>query len=91
MPMSIYRYTSMYPAYDWGYSAYQERCKRDFQVTPRPRWITTEFDGHDIKHVLEFFRSNIIISNCLLGPWNGGSVLENINVTLVAFVTHHTC
>ncbi|XVE86949.1 hypothetical protein DITRI_Ditri18aG0076400 [Diplodiscus trichospermus] len=93
MPMSSDRNTSMFPTYDWDYSAYQERCRRDFQVTPRPRWITTEFGGHDIEHVLKFFGSNIIFSNGLLDPWSGGSVLKNISETIVALVTeegaHH--
>ncbi|XVF15373.1 hypothetical protein REPUB_Repub09cG0146700 [Reevesia pubescens] len=92
MPMSCAN-TSMYPPYDWDYSARQEECRRNFQVTPRPRWITTEFGGHDIEHVLKFFGSNIIFSNGLLDPWSGGSVLKNISETIVALVTeegaHH--
>ncbi|KAK6237829.1 hypothetical protein QUC31_003298 [Theobroma cacao] len=93
MPMSSDRNTSMFPAYDYDYSAFQEECRRDFQVTPRPRWITTEFGGHDIEHVLKFFGSNIIFSNGLLDPWSGGGVLKNISQTIVALVTeegaHH--
>lgn len=46
MPFASDRNTSMYPAFDWDYSARQEECRRDFQVTPRPKWITTEFGGH---------------------------------------------
>ncbi|OMP01716.1 Peptidase S28 [Corchorus olitorius] len=94
MPMSSDRDTSMFPAYDFDYSAYQEECRRDYQVTPRPRWITTEFGGHDIEHVLKFFGSNIIFSNGLLDPWSGGGVLKNISETIVALVAeegaHHT-
>ncbi|KAK8973892.1 hypothetical protein V6N11_013049 [Hibiscus sabdariffa] len=93
MPMGSDRNTSMFPAYDWDYSAFREGCKRDFQVTPRPRWITTEFGGHGIEHALKFFGSNIIFSNGLLDPWSGGSVLKNISETIVALVTeegaHH--
>ncbi|KAL4366791.1 hypothetical protein GQ457_05G013990 [Hibiscus cannabinus] len=93
MPMSSDRNTSMFPAYDWDYSAFREGCRMDFQVTPRPRWITTEFGGHDIGHVLKFFGSNIIFSNGLLDPWSGGSVLKNISDTIIALVTeegaHH--
>ncbi|TYI89137.1 hypothetical protein E1A91_D03G033700v1 [Gossypium mustelinum] len=93
MPMSSDQNTSMFPAYDWDYSAFREGCQRDFQVTPRPRWITTEFGGHDIEHVLKSFGSNIIFSNGLLDPWSGGSVLKNISETIIALITkegaHH--
>ncbi|GKU94948.1 hypothetical protein SLEP1_g8370 [Rubroshorea leprosula] len=93
MPMASDLDNSMYPAYDFNYSSYQEECWKDFQVIPRPRWITTEFGGHDIKNKLKLFGSNIIFSNGLLDPWSGGSVLKNISQTIVALVTeegaHH--
>ncbi|WCJ32072.1 Lysosomal Pro-X carboxypeptidase [Euphorbia peplus] len=66
-------------------------CWKDFGVLPRPKWITTQFGGHDIKTVLEIFGSNIIFSNGLLDPYSGGSVL--ISETVVAVLTeegaHH--
>ncbi|GAY50149.1 hypothetical protein CUMW_124500 [Citrus unshiu] len=93
MPMSSSRDKSMFPAYDYNYSSFQEECWNDFNVIPRPRWITTEFGGHDIKSVLKLFGSNIIFSNGLLDPWSGGSVLQNLSETIVALVTeegaHH--
>lgn len=93
MPMSSSRDTSMFPAYDFNLSAYQEQCWKDFGVRPRPRWITTEFGGHDIKADLERFGSNIIFSNGLLDPWSGGGVLQNISESIVALVApegaHH--
>ncbi|KAK0603087.1 hypothetical protein LWI29_001260 [Acer saccharum] len=93
MPMSSDRDASMFPTYDYNYSSFKEECWRDFQVIPRPRWITTQFGGHDIKSVLKHFGSNIIFSNGLLDPWSGGSVLQNVSETIVALVTeegaHH--
>ncbi|KAK9228475.1 hypothetical protein WN944_021426 [Citrus x changshan-huyou] len=93
MPMSSSRDKSMFPAYDYNYSSFKEECWNDFNVIPRPRWITTEFGGHDIKSVLKLFGSNIIFSNGLLDPWSGGSVLQNLSETIVALVTeegaHH--
>ncbi|GLU20176.1 hypothetical protein SLE2022_363880 [Rubroshorea leprosula] len=84
---------SMYPAISYNYSSYQEKCWKNFRVIPRPRWITTEFGGHDIEHILKNFGSNIIFSNGLLDPLSGGSVLKNISQTIVALVTkegaHH--
>lgn len=84
---------SMFPRYDFNLSAYEEQCWNDFGVKPRPRWITTEFGGHDIKADLERFGSNIIFSNGLLDPWSGGGVLQNISESIVALVTkegaHH--
>ncbi|KAL5755163.1 hypothetical protein ACOSP7_023383 [Xanthoceras sorbifolium] len=93
MPMSSDQDASMFPTNNYNYSAFQEECWQDFKVIPRPRWITTQFGGHDIKSVLKFFGSNIIFSNGLLDPWSGSSVLQNISETIVALVTkegaHH--
>uniref|UniRef100_A0A5B7BS65 Putative lysosomal Pro-X carboxypeptidase n=1 Tax=Davidia involucrata TaxID=16924 RepID=A0A5B7BS65_DAVIN len=93
MPMSCNQDTSMYPAYDYNYSSFQEECWKDFRVKPRPTWITTEFGGHDFKTALKMFGSNIIFSNGLLDPWSGGSVLEDVSETIIALVTekgaHH--
>lgn len=93
MPMSSSRDASMFPTYDYNYSSFQEECWKDFRVKPRPRWITVEFGGHDIKTSLKKFGSNIIFSNGLLDPWSGGSVLQNLSETIVALVTeegaHH--
>ncbi|KAF5454283.1 hypothetical protein F2P56_023960 [Juglans regia] len=93
MPMSSSRDASMYPTYDYNHSSFQEECWKEFKVKPRPRWITTEFGGHDVKTALKKFGSNIIFSNGLLDPWSGGSVLQNVSETIVALVTeegaHH--
>lgn len=37
---------SMFPAYDYNYTAEEERCLKNYHVKPRPTWITTEFGGH---------------------------------------------
>ncbi|KAJ8769350.1 hypothetical protein K2173_002554 [Erythroxylum novogranatense] len=93
MPMSSNKDSSMFRTYDYNYSAFREECWKKFKVDPRPRWITMQFGGHDIKTVLENFGSNIIFSNGLLDPWSGGSVLQNISESLVALITeegaHH--
>ncbi|XP_030479798.1 uncharacterized protein LOC115697039 [Cannabis sativa] len=93
MPMSSSQDSSMFPTFDFDLSSYKEECLREFNVEPRPRWITTEFGGHDIKATLQKFGSNIIFSNGLLDPWSGGSVLQNISESIVALVTkegaHH--
>nr|GMC64039.1 lysosomal Pro-X carboxypeptidase [Ipomoea batatas] len=93
MPVSSNSKTSMFPAFDYEYSADEEYCYNSYHVIPRPTWITTEFGGHDIKTALGTFGSNIIFSNGLLDPWSGGSVLQNISETIVALVTkkgaHH--
>ncbi|CAA6657656.1 unnamed protein product [Spirodela intermedia] len=93
MPMSSSPDSSMFPPYAFDYSSYQDQCIQDLGVRPRPRWVTTEFGGHDIVAVLKEFGSNIIFSNGLLDPWSGGSVLQNISGSIVALVTelgaHH--
>ncbi|XP_028794690.1 lysosomal Pro-X carboxypeptidase-like [Neltuma alba] len=93
MPMSSSEELSMFPKFDYNYSSYQEECLKNFVVTPRPKWVTTEFGGHDIDVALKKFGSNIIFSNGLLDPWSGGSVLHNISESIVSLVTeegaHH--
>ncbi|XP_058081778.1 uncharacterized protein LOC131229781 isoform X1 [Magnolia sinica] len=93
MPMSSSKENSMFPTYEFDYPSYQEQCLQSYGVKPRPRWITTEFGGHDLKTVLKKFGSNIIFSNGLLDPWSGGSVLQNVSESIVALVTkegaHH--
>lgn len=93
MPMSSSQDNSMFPTYDFDYASFEEGCLQDYGVRPRPRWISTEFGGHNLSKVLKIFGSNIIFSNGLLDPWSGGSVLHNISESIVALVTkegaHH--
>ncbi|KAJ0980365.1 hypothetical protein J5N97_008620 [Dioscorea zingiberensis] len=93
MPMSSSRENSMFPIYDFDYASYEDQCVQSYGVRPRPRWVTTEFGGHDIRTTLKKFGSNIIFSNGLLDPWSGGSVLHNISESIVALVNelgaHH--
>ncbi|XAR51410.1 Lysosomal Pro-Xaa carboxypeptidase [Bertholletia excelsa] len=89
MPMSSNKETSMFRAYNFNYTSYDEECWNMFKVKPRPKWITTEFGGHDFKTYLQNFGSNIVFSNGLLDPWSGGSVLEDISETIVALVTEN--
>ncbi|KAA8516774.1 hypothetical protein F0562_017028, partial [Nyssa sinensis] len=46
---------SIFPASEWNYTDLVNFCKDDFDVEPRPNWITTEFGGHDIARVLKLF------------------------------------
>ncbi|GAU48023.1 hypothetical protein TSUD_183410, partial [Trifolium subterraneum] len=93
MPMSCSKESSMFPPYEYNYSSFEEDCLKNFGVKPRPKWITTEFGGHNIHATLKNFGSNIIFSNGLLDPWSGGSVLQNISESIVSLVTeegaHH--
>ncbi|KAM1091460.1 hypothetical protein ACFX13_019236 [Malus domestica] len=93
MPMSSGRDASMFPTYDFNLSAFEDECLKNYNVKPRPTWITTEYGGHDIKVTLKAFGSNIIFSNGLLDPWSGGSVLQNVSETIIALVAeegaHH--
>lgn len=93
MPMSYSEDRSMYPPYKFDYASYAENCIKSYGVRPRPRWITTNFGGHNITTVLEKFGSNIIFFNGLLDPWSGGGVLKNISESVIAIVAplgaHH--
>ncbi|CAI9111212.1 OLC1v1011383C1 [Oldenlandia corymbosa var. corymbosa] len=72
MPFASKNGTSMFPVYEYNYTADEEYCLQAFNVKPRPMWISTEFGGHDFKNALRTFGSNIIFSNGLLDPWSGG-------------------
>ncbi|KAL6845487.1 hypothetical protein ACP4OV_024982 [Aristida adscensionis] len=93
MPMSYSKDRSMFPPAEFDYDSYADNCIISFGVRPRPRWITTEFGGHNITKVLEKFGSNIIFFNGLLDPWSGGGVLKNISESVIAVVAplgaHH--
>lgn len=93
MPMSSSEGLSMFPPDEFDYALYADDCVKNFGVRPRPRWISTEFGGHNISSVLEKFSSNIIFFNGLLDPWSGGGVLKNISDSVVAIVAplgaHH--
>ncbi|KAK4346701.1 hypothetical protein RND71_033040 [Anisodus tanguticus] len=87
MPMASNRTTSMFPEFRYDPKSDEEQCLKEFNVKPRPTWITTEFGGHAFKSALKAFGSNIIFSNGLLDPWSGGSVLEDVSETIVALIT----
>ncbi|KAK8919050.1 hypothetical protein KSP39_PZI021276 [Platanthera zijinensis] len=93
MPLSSSKDSSMFPPSSFDFSALADFCIQKYDVRPRPRWVTTEFGGHDISTVLKKFGSNIIFSNGLLDPWSGGGVLQNISHSIIALVTklgaHH--
>ncbi|XP_078176086.1 serine carboxypeptidase S28 family protein [Carex rostrata] len=93
MPFASNPETSMFPPYDFSLADRENECRMTYNVSIRPRWITTEFGGHNISTVLEKFGSNIIFSNGLLDPWSGGGVLKNISESIIALVAplgaHH--
>ncbi|GBG85638.1 hypothetical protein CBR_g40367 [Chara braunii] len=72
MPFASNPNNSMFEPYDWDLNAYIKSCQDDFGVTPRPNWITTQYESRDIRTVLKHFGSNIVFSNGLLDPWSGG-------------------
>jgi hypothetical protein len=45
MPMSSNASNSMFEASDWNLPAFVESCQEQFGVTPRPKWVLTEYGG----------------------------------------------
>ncbi|KAK6944380.1 Peptidase S28 [Dillenia turbinata] len=92
MPMTCSN-ESMFTPSTFDYKGVTEYCVKKYGVMPRPHWITTEFGGERIYHVLKRSGSNIIFSNGMQDPWSRGSVLKNISSSIVALVTekgaHH--
>ncbi|GFQ01709.1 lysosomal pro-x carboxypeptidase [Phtheirospermum japonicum] len=87
------REDSIFPAHNYSYNDRLEYCQSNFNITPRPSWIPTEFGGHNIYRDLNHFGSNIIFSNGLRDPWSGGGVKKDISESIVAIVAekgaHH--
>ncbi|KAH7671870.1 Peptidase S28 protein [Dioscorea alata] len=75
MPMSRSN-ESMFLPYAYDYKQREAYCKSIFGVQPRPHWITTEYGGYRIEHVLERFGSNIIFSNGMRDPWRQGGLIK---------------
>lgn len=46
MPMSSSQDASMFPTYDFNLSSFEDECLKNYNVKPRPTWITTEYGGH---------------------------------------------
>ncbi|XAR66782.1 Lysosomal Pro-Xaa carboxypeptidase [Bertholletia excelsa] len=92
MPMTCSN-GSMFPPSSFDYKEFAENCRKKYGVAPRPHWITTEFGGSRIEHVLKRSGSNIIFSNGMQDPWSRGSLLKNITDSIIALVTdkgaHH--
>lgn len=45
MPMTSSN-KSMFPPFGFNYRDFEEDCRKNFGVMPRPHWITTEFGGN---------------------------------------------
>ncbi|XP_056684789.1 uncharacterized protein [Spinacia oleracea] len=78
---------SMFPPQAFNLQDFMQSCKSNYNVMPRPNWITTYYGGHDMKLVIERFGSNIIFSNGLKDPYSSAGVLHNLNNNIVALYT----
>lgn len=87
MPMSSTPNTTMFSLDLFDMKSFAEDCKSKYGVVPRPKWITTEFGGHNIRRVLKRFGSNIIFSNGLRDPYSSGGVKESISDSIIALAT----
>ncbi|KAL3718212.1 hypothetical protein ACJRO7_003360 [Eucalyptus globulus] len=86
MPLGITN-NSMFPPAPFHLDNFIKRCYREYEVEPRPHWVTTHYGGHDIELILRRFGSNIIFSNGLRDPWSGAGVLKNISESIIAVIT----
>eukprot|EP00798_Chlamydomonas_sp_ICE-L_P010048 gene10048-7940_t len=81
MPFSRDGVNDMFWDEPWDLQATVEGCKKQWGVTPRPLWATTEWGGKDLRAA-----SNIVFSNGLLDPWHGGGVLQDVSDTVVSVI-----
>eukprot|EP00898_Chlorokybus_atmophyticus_P007647 jgi/Chlat1/7884/Chrsp66S07307 len=93
MPMSSNPNNSMFEPYGWDLELYSRECERQWNVTPRPYWIPTQFGGRSLMDSLKHYGSNILFVNGNLDPWTGGapqnSVSDSIVVIVVEGGAHH--
>ncbi|KAJ6801054.1 lysosomal Pro-X carboxypeptidase-like isoform X2 [Iris pallida] len=87
MPIGVSSNESMFEVDPFNITEFTKGCQKDYGITPRPHWITTEFGGHNIDSVLRKFGSNILFSNGLRDPYSSGGVLRNISDSIVATYT----
>ncbi|XP_056682524.1 uncharacterized protein [Spinacia oleracea] len=62
-------------------------CNTKYHIRPRTHWVSTYFNGYDMRSTLKQFGSNIIFSNGLMDPFSSFGVLEDISKTVVAITT----
>ncbi|WJX68849.1 lysosomal Pro-Xaa carboxypeptidase [Trifolium repens] len=86
MPFGIGNDT-MFQPYTFNLKRFVEKCQKEYDVLPRPHWITTYYGGHNIKLVLQKFGSNIIFSNGLKDPYSSSGVLNDLSDNIVAIQT----
>jgi lysosomal Pro-X carboxypeptidase len=55
MPLASNPETSMFPPYDFSLVDRENECRMTYNVSIRPRWITTEFGGHVCDSFVSFF------------------------------------
>ncbi|XP_047085092.1 lysosomal Pro-X carboxypeptidase-like [Lolium rigidum] len=84
---------SVLPPEPFNFTEVLDGCRASTGLPPRPYWITTEFGGFDIAHVLKRTASNIVFFNGLRDPWSSGGVLKSISKSVIALVepkgSHH--
>ncbi|WJX68733.1 lysosomal Pro-Xaa carboxypeptidase [Trifolium repens] len=88
MPFGIGNDT-MFQPYPFNLKRFVEKCRKEYDVLPRPHWITTYYGGHNIKLVLQKFGSNIIFSNGLKDPYSSSGVLNDLSDSIVAIQTNN--
>ncbi|KAJ1119954.1 hypothetical protein NDU88_008137 [Pleurodeles waltl] len=79
MPFCADGVNDMFEPQPWDFKSYAEDCFKQWGVTPRLTWITSEYGGKNICS-----HSNIVFSNGGLDPWSSGGVTKDITDTLVA-------
>jgi len=88
MPFCSNGIDDFFEAQSWNLTSITQSCQSTYGVTPRPRWIETQYGGKDLAG-----SSNIIFSNGLLDPWSVGGVVSSLSDSLVAIIidegAHH--
>lgn len=88
LPSTATGVKDFFPPSPFVESQYSAGCRQQFEVTPRYRWIPTQYGGFNISA-----HSNIIFSNGNLDPWSGGGIRYSVSASLPAIIidqgAHH--
>lgn len=71
---------SMFPPHNATYEELNKHCQARFGMTPHPYKLVNEWDFDDLSNA-----SYILFANGLQDMWAGGSILEDVSETVIAF------
>jgi len=71
MPMTSNASNSLFEPFQWNQTTFDEDCRDQFRVSPRPGWLLTHFgEGHQARP--QVLREQHCVFQRRARPWSGG-------------------